>query len=66
MQFAKERVAKLSGAKNAEKVLFLMDYRTNKARYEAQLMEAEAKEAARLGRRAPAPAASAPDDDDEA
>lgn len=70
MQFAKERVAKLSGAKNAEKVLFLMDYRTNKARYEAQLMEAEAKEAARLGRRAPAPApapaASAPDDDEEA
>jgi len=67
MQYARERIAKISGVKNAEKVLFLMDYRTNKARYEAQMMEAEAKEAARLGRKAaPAPAPVAEDADADA
>jgi ribonuclease Z len=60
MQYARERIAKLSGQKNAEKVLFLMDYRANKERYEAQMAEAEAKESARLKRAASPPMASAP------
>jgi len=40
MQYARRRVAEVSGAKLAEKVLFLMDYKANRARYEAQLAAA--------------------------
>lgn len=58
MNYARGRIAAISGQKNADKVLFLMDYRANKERYEKQLQEAEAKEAARAGRRKPAPAAT--------
>jgi ribonuclease Z len=68
MGFARKRMAQVAGEKLAQKVLFLMDYRTNKARYEAQLAEAMAKEGikppspAAHAAAAPAPAAS---DDDE-
>jgi len=53
MSYARGRIAEIAGGKMAQRVHFLMDYRTNKARYEQQLMEAEAKEA----KRAPRPAA---------
>jgi len=44
MQYARKRISEISGTKNAGKVLFLMDYKGNKERYEAQLAAAEAKE----------------------
>jgi ribonuclease Z len=47
IQYARKRIAEVSGPKLAEKVLFLMDYKTNRARYEAQIAEAEAKEGKR-------------------
>lgn len=40
MSFARKRIAEVAGPKHAEKVLFLMDYRGNKARYEAQMVAA--------------------------
>lgn len=40
MSYARNRIAQLSGMKNAEKVLFLMDYKANRARYEAQCIAA--------------------------
>jgi ribonuclease Z len=40
MMYARKRIAEVAGPKNAEKVLFLMDYRANKARYEGQLIAA--------------------------
>jgi hypothetical protein len=40
MQYARNRIAQLAGSKNMEKVLFLMDYRANKARYEQQMIAA--------------------------
>lgn len=68
MQYARERIAAISGVKNANKVLFLMDYRANKERYEQQLLAAEAKEAKRSPRPpappAPAAPASPPAEDD--
>lgn len=57
--YAKKRIAEVSGEKLARKVHFLMDYKTNKARYEQQLMDAEAKEH-RRPRPAPAPVPAAP------
>lgn len=59
MQYARTRLAQIVGEQAAKKVLFLMDYRTNRARYEQQLMEAEAKEAGRTPR-PPAPPRVAP------
>lgn len=46
MAYARKRLAEVAGPKHAERVLFLMDYKANKARYEKQVMEAEAREAA--------------------
>jgi ribonuclease Z len=40
MMYARKRIAEVAGPKNAEKVLFLMDYKSNKARYEGQLTAA--------------------------
>jgi ribonuclease Z len=40
MLYARKRIAEVAGPKNAEKVLFLMDYKTNKMRYESQLIAA--------------------------
>src|SRR5262245_32284059 len=60
LAYARTRIAEVSGQKLADKVLFLMDYRGNKARYERQFAEAEARE----GRSsAPAPQAAATDDE---
>lgn len=43
MSFARRRIAEVAGPKAADKVLFLMDYKGNKARYEAQLLAAGEK-----------------------
>jgi ribonuclease Z len=40
MQMARQRIAQVAGAKAVEKVHFLMDYRANRARYEAQQIAA--------------------------
>lgn len=40
MQYARGRLAQTVGEQLASKVLFLMDYRANRARYEQQLIEA--------------------------
>ncbi len=40
MNYARKRIAEVAGPKHVERVLFLMDYRTNRARYEAQLIAA--------------------------
>lgn len=40
MQYARDRIAKVAGAKAVERVLFLMDYKINNARYDAQLVAA--------------------------
>lgn len=40
MQYARERIAKVAGAKAVERVLFLMDYKINNARYDTQLVAA--------------------------
>ena len=45
--YARRRIAEISGDKLAKKVLFLMDYKTNKARYEQQTLDAQQREAAR-------------------
>ena len=44
---AKTRLEEVVGAERAERVRFLMDHRGNRARYERQLAEAEAAQAAR-------------------
>jgi ribonuclease Z len=43
LQYARRRIAEVAGARLMEKVLFLMDYKTNRARYEAQLTAAGVK-----------------------
>ncbi len=40
MNYARKRIAEVAGPKHVERVLFLMDYRTNRARYESQLIAA--------------------------
>jgi ribonuclease Z len=40
MNYARKRIGEVAGAKAVEKVLFLMDYKTNRARYDAQLLAA--------------------------
>jgi ribonuclease Z len=40
MNYARKRIAEVAGPKHVERVLFLMDYRTNRTRYEAQLVAA--------------------------
>jgi ribonuclease Z len=47
MLSARKRLSQVVGDKSASRVLFLMDYKGNRERYERQLMEAEGKEAAR-------------------
>lgn len=54
--YARERVAKIAGEKAASKVHLLMDYKSNKARYDQQVLEAETKEARRAGSKPPPPA----------
>ncbi|MDX2131077.1 MAG: MBL fold metallo-hydrolase [Planctomycetota bacterium] len=56
LAYARERVAKIAGSKAASKVHLLMDYRSNKARYEQQVLEAEAREHRRAGARGAPPA----------
>ena len=61
MSIARKRIAQVAGEKLAQKVFFLMDYKGNRERYEAQLVASDAKEG-----RKPAPAASdqgEPDDE---
>jgi len=76
VQYARKRIAEVASPKQADKVLFLMDYKHNRARYEAQLAEAEAREikAGRLPgpatyaqgpRQAPAAVAATTTDDEE-
>lgn len=65
LSYARERVAQIAGEKAANKVHILMDYKTNKARYEQQLLDAESREAGRAARTAPAPSPAAADADDE-
>jgi hypothetical protein len=55
MQYARERIAQVAGAKNMERVLFLMDYRTNKARYEGQMVAAGMSLEKPMGRSGPRP-----------
>lgn len=45
---AKRQLEQAVGAEKADKVLFLMDHRTNRLRYDRQLAEAQEKEAARV------------------
>jgi hypothetical protein len=40
MSMARKRIAQVAGDKLAQKVLFLMDYKGNRERYEAQLAQA--------------------------
>jgi ribonuclease Z len=56
LTYARQRITEVAGAKLAEKVHFLMDYKANRARYDAQAIAAEERE----GRAA---AASASDKD---
>ncbi len=65
LSYARERVAKIAGESAAKKVHLLMDYRSNKARYEQQMLEAESREARRTGARAPQPAPAADPDEAE-
>lgn len=64
MAYARKRLAEIAGPKNAAKVHFLMDYRSNRDRYEAQLKEAEAREAARGRPVAPAQVAAVEADEE--
>jgi ribonuclease Z len=43
MQYARRRISEVAGPKMADKVLFLMDYKANRARYEAQMAAAGVK-----------------------
>jgi ribonuclease Z len=43
LQYARRRIAEVAGPRLMEKVLFLMDYKANRARYEAQLAAAGVK-----------------------
>ncbi len=43
MQYARKRIGEVAGPGVAEKVLFLMDYKNNRARYEAQMIAAGMK-----------------------
>lgn len=52
--YARKRLSEVAGAR-AEKVLFLMDHRAARTRYEKQAADAEAREA-ELARRSPPPA----------
>jgi ribonuclease Z len=45
MATSREHLEKIVGAQHASRVHFLMDFRTNRARYERQLAEAEARSA---------------------
>jgi len=56
VQYARNRIAEVAGAKVAEKVHVLMDYKSNRSRYEQQMLDAEAKEHA--AHRSSQPAAS--------
>ncbi|HYF14575.1 MAG TPA: MBL fold metallo-hydrolase [Phycisphaerales bacterium] len=40
MAYARKRIAEVTGPKNVERVHFLMDYKTNRTRYDNQLMAA--------------------------
>ncbi len=40
MNYARKRIAEVAGTKHVDRVLFLMDYKNNRARYEAQLTAA--------------------------
>jgi ribonuclease Z len=53
MSIARKRIAQVAGEKLAQKVLFLMDYKGNRERYEQQFAASEAKEG-----RKPDPAAA--------
>lgn len=64
LAYARERVAQIAGEKAARKVLILMDYKSNKPRYEQQMLEAEARESKRAAR--PAPTATVAEDADDA
>ncbi|MBS0195599.1 MAG: ribonuclease Z [Planctomycetes bacterium] len=61
MAAAKKRIAQMAGEKTAQKLLFLMDYKGNRERYDRQLAEAEAKE----GKKAAPVSAKSADDDEE-
>ena len=50
MQLARRRIAELAGKDNAQRVFFLMDYKANRARYEAQLAEAGGAEGGNEGK----------------
>lgn len=58
MAAARKRISQVAGDKLAQKVLFLMDYKANRERYEKQLADAEAKE----GKKS-APEPAAPDEE---
>jgi ribonuclease Z len=52
MQEAKRQFVQAAGEDRAAKVLFLMDHRTNRTRYDRQLMDADEKETARVAAKA--------------
>jgi len=62
LQFARKRLVQIAGEERAQKVMFLMDHRTARMRYEKQAYEAEQREAQLAGRR---PAANTQPQDDE-
>jgi hypothetical protein len=64
MGATRQHLAKVVGPEHAQRVHFLMDFRANRARYEAQLAEAGAKPLAMAA--AKGPATDAPCDDDDA
>lgn len=65
LSYARERVARIAGESAAKKVHLLMDYRSNKARYEQQMLEAESREARRSGAKSPQPTPAADPDEAE-
>jgi ribonuclease Z len=64
MMYARRRIGEISGTKNAGKVLFLMDYKGNKERYEAQLLAAGEPLPEKKGAK-PAPQPAGAEDGDE-
>jgi len=63
MQYARKRLLQTVGEDLASRVHFLMDYRTNRARYEQQFAQAEARERAAGAAATPAPAVDVDESD---
>jgi ribonuclease Z len=65
LQFARKRLVQIAGEERAQRVLFLMDHRFARGRYEKQAYEAEVREAQLAGRRPSQPQPQVQHEDDE-